>query len=83
LIALWRARDRFLLASDSYYSLDTTTGEFGPPRLPLDAWNLDSEQAHASLLKLAALEPETAWSGHADPLTGDVRAQLEQAATRT
>ena len=83
LIALWRERDRLLLASDSYYSLDTTTGEFGPPRLPLGAWNLDTEQARASLLKLARLEPATAWSGHADPLTGDVRTQLEQAATRT
>ena len=30
--------------------------------------------------KLAALEPRAAWPGHAEPLTGDVRAQLERAA---
>lgn len=83
LIALWRERDRLLLASDSYYSLDTTTGDFGPPRLPLDAFNLDSAQAAESLRKLAALEPRTAWSGHADPITGDVREQLERASTQT
>lgn len=83
LISLWRERDRLLLASDAYYSLDTTTGEFGHPRTPLGAWNLDTEQARRSILKLAALEPATAWSGHADPLTGDVRAQLESAASTT
>jgi glyoxylase-like metal-dependent hydrolase (beta-lactamase superfamily II) len=80
LIALWRERDRLALASDSYYSLDTTTGEFGPPRLPLDLFNIDTEQARASLRKLAALEPRLSWSGHADPVTDQVRAQLERAA---
>jgi hypothetical protein len=28
----------------------------------------------------AALEPEVAWAGHADPVTGDARAQLQRAA---
>ena len=83
LIALWRERDRLLLASDAYYSIDSTTGEFGPPRVPKDAWNLDSAQARRSLLKLAALDPATSWSGHADPVTGDVRRQLEEGADRT
>jgi hypothetical protein len=45
--------------------------------VPHPAYNQDTEQARASLLKLAALEPATAWPGHADPVTGDVRAQLE------
>jgi predicted ester cyclase len=31
--------------------------------------------------KLAALDPSGAWPGHADALTGDVRAQLERAAS--
>ena len=44
------------------------------------AFNEDTEQARASLRKLAALEPAAAWPGHLDPLTGDVRAQLERAA---
>jgi hypothetical protein len=29
------------------------------------------------------LEPSVAWPGHADPVTGDVRAQLEQAASES
>jgi hypothetical protein len=29
------------------------------------------------------MEPALAWAGHADPLRGDVRAQLEQAAATT
>jgi ketosteroid isomerase-like protein len=44
------------------------------------AYNQDTEQARASVRKIAALEPATAWPGHADPVTGDVRAQLEAAA---
>ena len=79
LIGLWRERDRLLLASDTYYTLDPTTGEFGSPRLPLDCFNLDTAEARRSLLKAAALEPAVSWSGHADPLEGDVRAQLEAA----
>ena len=31
----------------------------------------------------AALEPSLAWAGHADPLRGDVRGQLEHAADTT
>ena len=50
------------------------------PRLPHPAFNLDTEQARASVRKLAALEPAAAWPGHASPVTGDVRAQLERAA---
>lgn len=40
----------------------------------------DTEQARASMRRLAALRPAVAWSGHADPLRGDVAAQLERAA---
>lgn len=83
LIGLWRERDRLALATDTFYTLDPTTSEFGDPRLPHVAFNKDHEQARASMRKLAALEPRTAWAGHADPLTGDVRAQLEHAAATT
>ena len=81
-IALWRERDRLVLASDAFYTLDPTTGDFGPPRVAHKAFNLDTEEARASMRKLAALEPRVAWAGHADPLVGDVRAQLEHAAGR-
>jgi glyoxylase-like metal-dependent hydrolase (beta-lactamase superfamily II) len=83
MIGLWRERDRLALVSDTFYTLDWSTAEYGAPRLPDDIFNLDTEQARASLRKLAALEPRTAWAGHAEPVTGDVRAQLEHAADTT
>jgi glyoxylase-like metal-dependent hydrolase (beta-lactamase superfamily II) len=83
LIGLWRDRDRLALVSDCFYTLDPQTGLHSHPRVPHRAFNQDTEQARASIRKLAALEPAAAWAGHADPLTGDVRAQLEQAASTT
>jgi steroid delta-isomerase-like uncharacterized protein len=83
LIALWRASDRLALTSDCFYTLDPQTSLYGPPRVPHAAFNFDTEQAHASIRKLAALEPAAAWPGHAKPLTGDVRGQLERAAATT
>jgi glyoxylase-like metal-dependent hydrolase (beta-lactamase superfamily II)/predicted ester cyclase len=82
-IGLWRASDRLALVSDCFYTLDINTGRPGPPRLPHRAFNQDTEQAQASMRKLAALEPASAWPGHAGPVTGDVRAQLEHAADTT
>jgi len=83
LIGLWRQRDRLVLASDTFYTLDATTGDFGEPRLPWAGFNLDLEQARASIRKLAAMEPALAWAGHANPLRGDVRAQLDHAVATT
>jgi hydroxyacylglutathione hydrolase len=85
LIALWRESDRLALVSDTLYTLDPQSyvSRFGPPRVPHAAFNLDTEQARESIRKLAAMEPASAWPGHADPLVGDVRAQLEHAAATT
>ena len=83
LIGLWRAADRLALVSDCFYTLDPQTGVHGHPRVPHEAFNYDTEQARASIRKLAAMEPAAAWAGHADPLTGDVRGQLETAAATT
>jgi glyoxylase-like metal-dependent hydrolase (beta-lactamase superfamily II)/predicted ester cyclase len=83
LIGLWRESDRLALASDTFYTLDPQFLRKGKPRVPHAAFNLDTEQARASMRKLAALEPATAWAGHADPLTGDVGRQLERAAATT
>jgi len=83
LIGLWRASDRLALVSDCFYTLDPQTGRHGAPRLAHEAFNFDTEQARASIRKLAALEPAAAWPGHAKPVTGDVRAQLERAASET
>jgi steroid delta-isomerase-like uncharacterized protein len=83
LIGLWRESDRLALVSDTLYTLDPQTGRHGPPRVPHRAFNADTEQARASIRKLAAIEPAAVWPGHADPVTGNVRAQLEQAADTT
>ncbi|MGP0102985.1 MAG: MBL fold metallo-hydrolase [Solirubrobacteraceae bacterium] len=78
-IGLWRESDRLALTSDCFYTLDMW-GRDCPPRLPVDLYNYDTEQARASLRKLAAMEPAAAWPGHAKAVTGDVRGQLERAA---
>jgi glyoxylase-like metal-dependent hydrolase (beta-lactamase superfamily II)/predicted ester cyclase len=78
-IALWRPSDRLALVSDCFYTLDMW-GRSCQPRLPEQIFNYDTEQARASILKLAALEPAAAWPGHAKPVTDDVRGQLERAA---
>lgn len=83
LIGLWRESDRLALVSDCFYTLDPQTGTPGGARVPHRAFNADTEQARASIRKLAALAPATAWSGHAEPLRGDVAAQLEHAAATT
>ena len=79
LIGLWRESDRLALSSDCFYTIDMW-GRRIEPRVPEHLYNFDTEQARASVRKLAALEPAVAWSGHDTPLTGDVRGQLERAA---
>lgn len=83
LIGLWRESDRLALVSDCFYTLDPQTGRKGHARVPHAAFNHDTEQARASIRKLAALQPSAAWAGHADPLTGDVAGQLLTAAETT
>jgi glyoxylase-like metal-dependent hydrolase (beta-lactamase superfamily II)/predicted ester cyclase len=79
LIALWRESDRLALSSDCFYTVDMW-GRSTPPRVPQAIYNFDTEQARASIRKLASLEPAAAWPGHAKPLAGDVRSALERAA---
>jgi glyoxylase-like metal-dependent hydrolase (beta-lactamase superfamily II)/predicted ester cyclase len=79
-IALFRESDRLALTTDCFYTLDPQTTRKGPPRLPHAAFTPDPETARASIRKVAALEPREAWPGHAEPVTGDVRSQLEAAA---
>ena len=79
-IALFRESDRLALTSDAFYTL-SEWGRPCEPRLPSPVWNLDTEQARASIRKLAALEPAACWPGHAGAVAGtDVRARLERAA---
>jgi hydroxyacylglutathione hydrolase len=83
MIGLWRESDRLALVSDTFYTLDPQSGRYGPPRVPHRAFNKDTEQARASIRKLAELEPSAAWAGHAQPLVGDVPGQLRHPADTT
>ena len=80
-IGLFRERDRLALTTDCFYVIDPETSRKVPPGPPHEAFNESTEQARESIRKLAALDPSAAWPGHADALTGDVRAQLERAAS--
>ncbi len=80
LIGLFRESDRLALVSDCFYTLDPQTGRKRAASVPHPAFNLNTDQARASIRKLAALEPAAVWAGHADPVTGDVGSQLEHAA---
>jgi glyoxylase-like metal-dependent hydrolase (beta-lactamase superfamily II) len=80
LIGLFRGRDRLALVSDCFYTLDIRTGLKAAARVPHPATNLSTEQAAASIRKLADLNPSVAWAGHTDPVRGDVVGQLEHAA---
>jgi glyoxylase-like metal-dependent hydrolase (beta-lactamase superfamily II) len=81
LVGLWREVDRLALVSDCFYTVDPRTGIKGRARVPHPAFDIDVEQARASIRKLAELDPAIAWAGHADPVRGDVRGELERAAS--
>lgn len=77
-IGLWRESDRLALSSDCFYTLHSESPD--EPQLPGAAYSLDEEGARRAVRALAAMEPAAAWPGHAEPVTGDVRAKLERAA---
>ena len=81
MIGLWRESDRLALVSDTLYTLDPQTSFKGGPRVPHAAFNKDTEEARASIRKLAALDPRSVWPGHADPVVGsNLRSELERVA---
>ena len=82
LIGLWRESDRLALVSDAIFTmnLDSALMPFDGPQMPPPGQAADREQARESIRTLAALEPAAVWAGHADPVTGDVRSQLERVA---
>lgn len=79
-IALWRARDRLLLAGDAFSTFDLVTLRACPPALGPVALSLDDREARRSLLALADLAPDVACPGHGRPVRGDVAARLRAAA---
>jgi len=77
----------------SFEVLDTTTdgnrvavrwrarGTFaGPGEFRGFEPNISTEKAGDSIRKLAELEPSVVWTGHAEPVRGDVAAQLREVA---
>jgi hydroxyacylglutathione hydrolase len=81
LIGLWRESDGVALVSDCFYCTDMR-GRPQAPAVPLDAYNLDTDQARRSIAKVAALGPRIVGPGHLGPVTGpDVVEQLETAAS--
>ena len=84
-VALFRESDRLVLVSDTLYTLDpdNVRTPYGGPRIPHPAFTKDRDAARDSILKIAALEPKAVWAGHANPVTGDCKAQLEHAAATT
>ncbi len=80
-IGLWRERDRLALTNDCFALFHPSLPCAGRrPRVPHPAFNWSTERCRESILKLAALQPRTAWPAHFGPLTGDVGAQLRAAA---
>jgi hydroxyacylglutathione hydrolase len=80
LIGLYRESDGLALVSDCFYTFNPVTGIKGRPRIPHPAFNDDTLEASRSIAKLADVGPAVAWAGHANPVTGDVRTQLQRAA---
>ena len=79
-IGLWRERDGVAIVSDCIYLTDMH-GRPQPAAVPVDPYNLDTEQARAAVRKLAGLRPKVVLPGHLGPLEGpDVVEQLERAA---
>jgi hydroxyacylglutathione hydrolase len=74
-LALFRERDGLALTSDVFSTTNIETGIYGAPRLAHVAFNAETEQARASVRKLAALGRSAAWPRHAEPLTGDAATQ--------
>ena len=78
-IALYRESDGVALTTDIFYTLDRVARDC-PPHVPYHPYNFDTEQAIASIRRLAEIGPAICWPGHAEPLNSDVRAALTRAA---
>jgi glyoxylase-like metal-dependent hydrolase (beta-lactamase superfamily II) len=73
-IGLWREEDRAIIVADAFYTRDPQTALY-----PYSLYGQDDDLAAATLRRIAALEPRTAWPGHGPALEGDVAGALERA----
>lgn len=79
LIGLVRKSDGVALTTDCFYTLNQW-GKDCDPQTPMATYNLDTEQARASIRKLAGLGISAAHPGHAEPVTSDIERKLLAAA---
>lgn len=79
-IGLIRASDGLALVSDTIYTLNPETGRPSEARTPHPAFNENTDQARASIRRLAELEPAAVWPGHTNPVLTDVKERLLRAA---
>ena len=86
MIGLWREGDRIAICSDTVYFGDSETFKPYPPNeasVPHPCWNFDTEQARASVRKLAEMRPAKILAGHEEPRGGPgVVDMLERAAEK-
>jgi glyoxylase-like metal-dependent hydrolase (beta-lactamase superfamily II) len=80
LIGLFRRADGLALVSDTIYTINPETGRHSAPRVPHPAFNVDTEQARASIRRLRALKPKAVWAGHAKPVLENISGLLDAAA---
>jgi glyoxylase-like metal-dependent hydrolase (beta-lactamase superfamily II) len=88
MIALWRERDRTLIAADAFITTDVESAYAaltqkpelqGPPTF----LTIDWREACESVRQLAALRPETVITGHGRAMRGpEMLAKLDELATR-
>ena len=80
MIGLWRESDRLALVSDTLYTLDPQTGIKGASARAAQGLQPRHGPGHREPAQAGGDGTGHVWPGHADPVTGDVRAQLERAA---
>jgi glyoxylase-like metal-dependent hydrolase (beta-lactamase superfamily II) len=81
-VGLWRPVDRLALVADAFYRVDPTTGRPRPPLIPPSAFNVSGEALARLLLRIAELDPRSAWPSHGPPLSG-VESQISRLARST
>lgn len=82
MIALWRPKDRLVLSADCFFTINIQTGLKGRPRVPPAVMTEDPDQARASMIRMAALDPGAAWPSHGGPLLEQVGKKIKAATRR-
>ena len=70
-VCVWDAQTRVLIAGDALIGAGTPYPSTGGIGGSIPEFTADAAAANDSVRKLAALEPDTIWFGHGDPLIGD------------